>query len=233
VLEVKNLSVAYGPIVAVREVSLSVAPRSITAVLGANGAGKSSLLKAICGFVKPSEGTVIHDGKVIDSLSPHARARDGLVLVFEERRLFGGMTVLENLEMGGTRSKAAELRRDLDEVFTLFPKLRERTSQLGSTLSGGEQQMLAVGRALMTRPRTLLLDEPSMGLAPVIVDVLLSKLQTIVADLGVTIVLVEQNVSVALDVSSHAYVMRGGRVVMSKPAEELRSDEAVVRAYLT
>jgi branched-chain amino acid transport system ATP-binding protein len=232
-LEVREVSVAYGAIVAVSDVSIAVQPRTITAVLGANGAGKSSLLKAISGFVNPRSGTVIYDGRAIDSLPAHARARLGVIHVFEERRLFGGMTVLENLELGGNRSQPADVRRRLDEVFQLFPRMQERRRQLASTLSGGEQQMLAIGRALMAGPRLLLLDEPSMGLAPVIVDQLLSKLQTITSDLGVTIVLVEQNVSVALDISSYAYVLRSGLVVLSKPSVALRSDEALVRAYLS
>ena len=228
-----DLHVSYGNIRALRGVSLAVAEGTICAVVGANGAGKTTALNAICGLRTLSAGRVVLAGRDVTAVPPHDLVPLGLVQVPEGRRVFARLTVRENLRMGAfrRRSPRAELAAELDRVLSLFPRLRERLTQLAGTLSGGEQQMLAMGRALMSRPRTLLMDEPSMGLAPQVVD---QVFETILAinRLGVTVLLVEQNALMALEIAQMAYVLQSGEVVLSGPGPELLHSDAVREAYL-
>ena len=228
-----DLHVSYGNIRALRGVSLAVAEGTICAVVGANGAGKTTALNAICGLRTLSAGRVVLAGRDVTDVPPHDLVPLGLVQVPEGRRVFARLTVRENLGMGAfrRRSPRAELAAELDRVLELFPRLRERLTQLAGTLSGGEQQMLAMGRALMSRPRTLLMDEPSMGLAPQVVD---QVFETILAinRLGVTVLLVEQNAFMALEIAQMAYVLQSGEVVLSGPGPELLHSDAVREAYL-
>ena len=228
-----DLHVSYGNIRALRGVSLAVAEGTICAVVGANGAGKTTALNAICGLRTLSAGRVVLAGRDVTAVPPHDLVPLGLVQVPEGRRMFARLTVRENLRMGAfrRRSPRAELAAELDRVLSLFPRLRERLTQLAGTLSGGEQQMLAMGRALMSRPRTLLMDEPSMGLAPQVVD---QVFETILAinRLGVTVLLVEQNALMALEIAQMAYVLQSGEVVLSGPGPELLHSDAVREAYL-
>ncbi|WP_158747524.1 ABC transporter ATP-binding protein [Acidisphaera sp. L21] len=232
-LAADDLHVAYGNIRALRGVSLSVAEGTICAVVGANGAGKTTTLNAICGLRTLTQGRITLDGRDVTTIPPHDLVPLGLVQVPEGRRVFSRLTVRENLSMGAfrRRSPRGELAEDLDRVLGLFPRLRERMTQLAGTLSGGEQQMLAMGRALMSKPRTLLMDEPSMGLAPRFVD---QVFETIVAinKLGVTILLVEQNAYMALEIAQMAYVLQSGEIVLAGPGPELIDSEAVRTAYL-
>ncbi len=232
-LTAADLHVSYGNIRALRGVSLAVAEGTICAVVGANGAGKTTTLNAICGLRTLSAGRVTLDGRDVTDVPAHDLVPLGLVQVPEGRRVFSRLTVRENLRMGAfrRRSPRAELAAELERVLSLFPRLRERLSQLAGTLSGGEQQMLAMGRALMSRPRTLLMDEPSMGLAPQIVD---QVFETIVAinKTGVSVLLVEQNAFMALEIASMAYVLQSGEVVLSGPGPELLNSDAVREAYL-
>ncbi len=232
-LAVSNLHVSYGNIRALRGVSLAVAAGTICAVVGANGAGKTTALNAICGLRTLSAGRVVLDGQDVTDVPPHDLVPLGLVQVPEGRRVFSRLTVQENLGMGAFRRRAprSELAAELDRVLELFPRLRERLKQLAGTLSGGEQQMLAMGRALMSRPRTLLMDEPSMGLAPQVVD---QVFETIVAinKGGVTVLLVEQNAFMALEIADTAYVLQSGEVVLAGPGAELLNSDAVREAYL-
>ncbi len=232
-LAADDLHVAYGNIRALRGVSLAVAAGTICAVVGANGAGKTTTLNAICGLRALTQGRVMLDGRDVTAVPPHDLVPLGLVQVPEGRRVFSRLTVRENLRMGAyrRRSPGGELAADLDRVLGLFPRLQERMSQLAGTLSGGEQQMLAMGRALMSKPRTLLMDEPSMGLAPQIVD---QVFETILAinKLGVTILLVEQNAFMALEIAQMAYVLHSGEIVLSGPGPELLDSDAVREAYL-
>jgi branched-chain amino acid transport system ATP-binding protein len=228
ILTVDDLVVRYGPIVAVQNVSLNVRQGEIVALLGANGAGKSSLLKAVVGLVPIAGGRVTFKGEPINKLTPEAIVRRGISLTPEGRRVFPRLTVADNLRLGGavTRDVAAH-----EHVLNLFPILRERIRQNGGTLSGGQQQMLAIGRSLMARPALLLLDEPSLGLAPIIVDQILELLQRLRAE-GTTILLVEQNVHRALEIADRAYVLASGRIESQGEASVLRASAEIERAYL-
>ena len=231
-LELKQFAVSYGGIKAVKGVDLHVQRGELVCLIGANGAGKSTLLKALCGLLPAAHGSVLYDGHAITHQPAHVIARRGLALVPEGRGIFGRMSVAENLDMGAyTRSDRTGIKSDLDRVFALFPRLAERSVQKAGTLSGGEQQMLAMGRALMSRPKLLLLDEPSMGLAPLMVDKIFETIRAIAQD-GVTILLVEQNAKRALEISQRGYVMESGAVTLTDAAEKLLSDPQVRHAYL-
>lgn len=231
-LEIKNLHTYYGHIHALKDVSLNVDKGEIVTLIGANGAGKSTMLKTTSGLLRPRQGTIRLDGEDLTSYSPHEIVAKGVVQVPEGRRVFGRLTVMENLEMGAFSCTDRRLiNANLERVFTLFPRLKERQKQVAGTLSGGEQQMLATGRALMANPRVLLMDEPSMGLAPVLVDSIFGTIKQLHAS-GTTILLVEQNARMALQVASRGYVLQSGVVVLSDTAENLRSNEMVRQAYL-
>ncbi len=232
ILEVENLHMYYGHIHALKGVSLGIDEGEIVTLIGANGAGKSTLLKTTSGLLRPRQGTIRLNGEELTHCPPHEIVAKGVVQVPEGRRVFGQMTVTENLEMGAfTHTRSRLIKANLDRVFALFPKLAERRRQVAGTLSGGEQQMLAIGRALMASPRVLLLDEPSMGLAPVLVDIIFETIQRLHAR-GATILLVEQNAWMALRVSSRGYVLQTGVIVLSDTAENLRQNEMVRQAYL-
>ncbi|MFO7312090.1 MAG: ABC transporter ATP-binding protein [Bacillota bacterium] len=231
-LAVENLVTHYGPVEALKGITLHVNKGEIVTLIGANGAGKSTTLRTISGLVRPTRGTITYEGHDLTALPPDRIVALGIAHVPEGRRVFPHMSVMENLELGAyTRTDKRAIQEDLDRVFTLFPRLAERRWQLAGTMSGGEQQMLAIGRALMARPRLLLLDEPSMGLAPIIVESIFSVIQDINRQ-GTTILLVEQNANLALSVAHKGYVLETGRVVLSDTAERLRENEAVRRAYL-
>ncbi len=232
-LAADNLHVAYGNIRALRGVSLSVPQGTICAVVGANGAGKTTTLNAICGLRTLTAGRITLDGRDVTRVPPHDLVPLGLVQVPEGRRVFGRLSVRENLGMGAFRRTCsrADLAAELERVLQLFPRLRERLGQVAGTLSGGEQQMLAMGRALMSAPRTLLLDEPSMGLAPQIVDQIFDTIVAINRT-GVTVLLVEQNALMALEIAQIAYVLQSGEVVLAGPGRELMDSAAVREAYL-
>ena len=228
--EIKGLSVNYGGIEAVRDISFTVEEGTIVTLIGANGAGKSTTLRTIAGLVKPRTGSISFMGENITGKDPSYIVGKGITLVPEGRKIFPDLTVMENLRIGAyLRSDSIE--DDLEMVFSLFPRLRERSWQYGGTLSGGEQQMLAVGRALMSRPKLMMMDEPSLGLAPLIVRDIFSIIRRIKEE-GVTILLVEQNANMALQVADMAYVMETGRIMLSGPGNELIKDEAVKKAYL-
>jgi len=229
-LAVEHLSVAYGRVEAVSDVSLSVAPGEIVTVIGANGAGKSTLLNAAMGLL-PARGRVVFDGSDIGSVEAEDRVALGLCLVAEKRELFGAMTVEDNLILGAFRTGRSLAAETLAEVFARFPRLRERRAQLAGTLSGGERQMLAMGRALMSRPRLLMLDEPSLGLAPKVVADIFAIIRDLRAT-GVAILLVEQNARAALNAADRAYVMELGRIGLQGPASELASDPRIAESYL-
>ena len=232
-LEVKDLHVHYGKIEALRGVSFHVDQGEIVSIIGANGAGKTTTLKTISGLLKPTAGSIHFNGVDVAAVAPYARVELGISQVPEGRGIFPGMSVRENLEMGKYHRKhgRAEMNEDLEKVYDLFPRVKERAGQSAGTLSGGEQQMVAIGRALMSRPTLLLLDEPSMGLAPMIVTQIFEIITKINQD-GMTIVLVEQNAQQALSRSERAYVMESGTVVKTAPSKELLTDEAVKRSYL-
>ena len=230
-LSVRGLKVAYGGIQAVRGIDFEVAEGELVCLIGANGAGKSSTLKGVMGLAHP-RGEILFAGERLHRLPTHAIASLGLALVPEGRGIFGRLTVAENLDMGAyTRNDKVGVQTDLARAYELFPRLAERRTQLAGTLSGGEQQMLAIARALMSRPRLLLLDEPSMGLAPLMVRKIYETIATIARE-GVTILLVEQNANLALQVSQRAYVMESGAITLSGAASELASDSQVRAAYL-
>jgi branched-chain amino acid transport system ATP-binding protein len=231
-LEIRDLDVTYGVIQALKGINLEVQKGEIVALVGANGAGKSTVLKALTGLI-PSRGFIGFENKEITSVPAHRRVAMGIALVPEGRGIFANMTVLENLFLGAYRNlrDRAGTKAQLEEVFQEFPRLRERGKQLGGTLSGGEQQMLAIGRALMSRPRLMLLDEPSMGLAPTIV-VRIFKIIKRIRELGTTVLLVEQNANAALKAADRAYVLETGAIVKSGPALQLRRDPEVKAAYL-
>jgi branched-chain amino acid transport system ATP-binding protein len=233
-LQLKDVVTYYGPVRALKGVSLEVRQGEIVCLLGGNASGKSTTMKTILGIVRPREGSVTFGGERIDGLPTQAIVGRGVSLVPEARRLFGRMTVLENLLMGAfTRrnAPAGEVEEDMDRVFGLFPRLRERTGQLAGTMSGGEQQMVAMGRALMARPRLLLMDEPSMGLSPAFVDQVFDIIGTINRQ-GVSILVVEQNAAVALGIGHRGYVLQNGSVVMADEARALLAADEIKRAYL-
>ena len=232
-LEVHDLSVSYGPIQAVRGVNLSVAKGEIVALLGANGAGKSSILKAFMGIAPRSAGRISFDGTAVERTDTASIVRRGLTLVPEGRRVFGQLTVFENLKIGAAANRDLRQRteQNCERMYTLFPKLAERRDQLAGSLSGGEQQMLAIARALMSEPRMLLLDEPSLGLAPNVVDQIFDFLKLLQKD-GITLLIVEQNAEVALDLAERGLVLAQGRIRREGRSAELRTDEELERLYL-
>ena len=231
-LEIRQLEVAYGGIRAVRGMDLRVARGELVSLIGANGAGKSTTLRAICGLVPIAGGDILYEGKSIAGSPSYMLVREGLVMVPEGRGIFGQLTIEENLTMGGYSRKDPDgVKKDTEHVFTLFPRLAERRRQSAGTLSGGEQQMLAMGRAMISRPRLLLLDEPSMGLAPLMVEKIFEVVRTIASE-GVTILLIEQNAKLALETSSRGYVMESGRVILEGPSDQLLDDPKVRAAYL-
>ena len=231
-LEVNDINVYYGAIHAIKGISLTVDEGEIVTLIGANGAGKSTTLRTISGLLKPKTGAINFLGKNIAGMPAHKIVREGISQVPEGRRIFAEMSVLENLELGAfTRDDKDEIKRDMEMVFTRFPRLKERIAQQAGTLSGGEQQMLAMGRALMSRPKLLLLDEPSMGLAPL----LIREIFSIISDIhktGTTVLLVEQNANMALSIANRAYVLETGRITLSGDAKELAASEDIRKAYL-
>ncbi len=230
-LVIKNLETHYGNIRALKGISLEIKKGEIVTLIGANGAGKTTTLKTISGLIKPTRGTITYEGQEISGKAPDAIVQMGISQVPEGRRVFTRLTVLENLEMGAYARRDQEIGQDMDKVFGLFPILKERQRQPAGTLSGGEQQMLAIGRALMARPKLLLLDEPSMGLAPLIVRTIFNIIQNINAQ-GTTILLVEQNAHLALSVADRGYVLETGQVQLADEAKKLLNDPRVRKAYL-
>jgi branched-chain amino acid transport system ATP-binding protein len=231
-LEIENMHSYYGHIQALRGISLTVEEGEVVTLIGSNGAGKTTTLRSIHGILPPREGRIVFAGEEIQGTPAHEMIGKGIAQSPEGRRIFFRMTVLENLEMGAYhRNDGSGIREDMDRVFDLFPRLKERTKQEAGTMSGGEQQMLAIGRALMSRPRLLLLDEPSMGLAPVLVERIFEIIREINKQ-GTTILLVEQNANVALEIATRGYVLETGTIVNSAPAAVLREDPAVREAYL-
>jgi branched-chain amino acid transport system ATP-binding protein len=230
-LVLENVNTYYGNIHALRGISLSVEQGEIVTLIGANGAGKTTTLKTISGLLHPREGRVVFEGLDISRTAAHALVRAGIGQSPEGRRIFSRMTVHENLLMGAFTRNLAEVGPDIERVFALFPRLRERSEQLGGTLSGGEQQMLAIGRAMMSRPRLLLLDEPSLGLAPILVQQVFQTIREI-NEQGTTILLVEQNALQALSIAHRGYVLQTGEVVLTGPAQDLITNEMVRKAYL-
>lgn len=230
-LNIKGLSTSYGSIKAIKEIDLDVPQGSIVSLIGANGAGKTTTMKSLVGLLKPQAGQVKFLAQEIRGLAPHKIVSLGISLVPEGRSILSGMTVLENLEMGAYQRKDNDVQGDLKKVFERFPILEERRQQLGGTLSGGQQQMLAIGRALMAKPKLLLLDEPSMGLAPLVVADIFRVIQEINAE-GTTILLVEQNVRQALKIADYAYVLETGKIVLHGKADEVAKNPRVMEAYL-
>jgi branched-chain amino acid transport system ATP-binding protein len=231
-LEATNVHIAYGDAPAVWDVTLAVGEGEIVSVIGPNGAGKSTLINAIAGLLRWKKGSLVFDGVDLAEVAPHRVCHQGIALVPEGRRLFATMTVEENLEVGGFRPQARRHTAEgLERVYELFPVLREKREQASGSLSGGQQQMVAIGRALMARPRLLLLDEPSLGLAPSVVSDVFRAIEAIHAE-GVSILLVEQNVSMALDVANRAYVLEDGRIVAEGPPAELSAQSRIREAYL-
>jgi len=231
-LELIHVHAYYGQIHALKGVSLTVDKGEVVTLIGANGAGKSTLLKTTSGLLRPTQGSILFDGKDLTQFAPHEIVAKGVVQVPEGRRVFGRLTVTENLEMGAFAISDQKLiKKNLERVLYLFPRLKERSKQVSGTLSGGEQQMLAMGRALMANPRVLLLDEPSMGLAPVLVDGIFHTIRQLHAG-GTTILLVEQNARMALQVADRGYVLQSGTVVLSDQTENLRQNEMLRQAYL-
>jgi branched-chain amino acid transport system ATP-binding protein len=231
-LEVSDLHVAYGGIKAVKGINLNIAPGELVALIGSNGAGKTTTLKTLAGLLNPAEGIIRYDGRLLHNIAVHQRVVMGIAMVPEGRGVFSRLTVRENLLMGAyCRSDQHEIAADLVRMYELFPRLAEREGQIAGTLSGGEQQMVAMARALMSRPRLLMLDEPSMGLAPLMVKKIFDTIRDISA-LGMSILLVEQNARLALQVAQRGYVMESGAITLSDAAGELLGSEAVQRAYL-
>lgn len=231
-LELKNIVASYGNIKALKGISLSVEEGKIVTLIGANGAGKSTTMKTIMGIMKPGEGDILFEGKSIRGKKPYQIVSEGVVLVPEGRQILQTMTVAENLEMGAYQRKdKAGIAEDMEKVFAQFPRLKERAGQYGGTLSGGEQQMLAIGRAMMARPKVMLLDEPSMGLAPLVVQQIFDVVREINQN-GTTVLLVEQNARKALAIADYAYVMETGRIVLEGPAQEVAANPSVMAAYL-
>jgi branched-chain amino acid transport system ATP-binding protein len=231
-LELNNINVFYGAIHALKDISLRIEQGEVVTLIGANGAGKTTTLKAISGMLKPKSGSIQLNGKDISTIDGTDIVKLGISHSPEGRRVFSKMSVMENLELGAyTRKDKAEIKKDYEKVFSLFPRLLERKEQMAGTLSGGEQQMLAIGRALMSRPKLLLLDEPSMGLAPIIVKEIFSIIKNINKD-GTTVLLVEQNANMALQAADRAYIIRNGEIEMEGSSKEFLQDEKVKNAYL-
>ncbi len=233
-LEIKDLQVSYGSIGALHGISLRVETGSIVTLIGANGAGKSTTLRAISGLVPAASGSIHYEGEAITNLPAHQVVARGISHVPEGRMIFASLTVLENLRMGAYRLKkdAARWKKDLDYVYNVFPRLKEREKQAAGTLSGGEQQMLAIGRALTGAPKCLMLDEPSLGIAPILVKTIFSKIVEINKELGMTILLVEQNANLALEVSSYGYVLETGKIILQDESAALKQNAQVREAYL-
>lgn len=233
ILEVKNLEVYYGVIQAIKGISFEVNPGEIIALIGANGAGKTTTLQTVTGLIPSKSGQILYDGKDITRLPGHKLVSMGVAHVPEGRRVFAQLTVLQNLNLGAyTRNDKAEIEKNLEMVYSRFPRLKERKNQLAGTLSGGEQQMLAMGRALMSQPKLIVLDEPSMGLSPIYVNEIFDIIQKINED-GVTVLLVEQNAKKALSIADRAYVLETGNIVLSGDAKQLMNDDSVKKAYLS
>ncbi|MBX3537696.1 MAG: ABC transporter ATP-binding protein [Chelatococcus sp.] len=231
-LETRDLHVSYGPIVAVRGVSLAIPQGHIVSIVGANGAGKSTIVRAISGELAPARGEVVYRGNSLTGMPAFQVARQGIVQCPEGRRVFAGLSVMENLRLGAYgRGQLAQAAETLERIFTIFPRLKERRTQTAGTLSGGEQQMLAIGRAMMAAPDILLLDEPSLGLAPILVQTMFEAIRAINAG-GTSVLLIEQNAFMALNVAHYAYVLRTGTVVAEGPGIDLLKDEDTIRAYL-
>ena len=230
-LEINDVHVYYGAIHAIKGISFNVEEHEIVTLIGANGAGKSTTLNTIAGLLKPKTGTITFEGKNINNMTAHGMVSLGMALCPEGRRIFQQMTVKENLEMGGFSRKPAEIAPSIEEMFERFPRLKEREKQIAGTLSGGEQQMLAMARALMSKPKLLMLDEPSMGLAPILVEQIFDIIREL-HEAGTTILLVEQNAQMALSVADRAYVLEIGRVTLTGTGKELIASEAVQKAYL-
>jgi branched-chain amino acid transport system ATP-binding protein len=233
VLEIKNLTVGYGAITALHGISLQVGQGNIVTLIGANGAGKTTTLKAISGLLKARSGEILYQGRNIANGRPHELVRQGISHVPEGRMIFANLTTHENLMMGAylQRDKAV-VRSELDFVFGIFPRLKEREKQIAGTLSGGEQQMLAIGRALMSKPKFLMMDEPSLGIAPLLVKTIFEKIVEINRRQGITILLVEQNANLALEISSYGYVLETGRIILQDQSAALRQNPQVKSAYL-
>ena len=232
ILKLSHVNTFYGPIHILRNVSVEICPGEMVCLLGGNASGKSTTLKTILGMVKPASGSIEFNGKRIDGLSTTQIVAEGVSLVPENRRIFARMTIRENLEMGAyMRADKAEIEADIERLFVIFPRLKERLKQLGGTLSGGEQQMLAMARALMARPKLLLLDEPSMGLAPLFVLQIFEVIQQISRQ-GATIFMVEQNANMALSIADRGYVLQTGEIVLADTAENLRNNATMRQAYL-
>lgn len=230
-LQLKGIVAGYGNITAVKSIDMEVPAGSIVTLIGANGAGKSTTMKTIMGLLKPTEGDILFEGKSIKGMSTHQVVASGISLVPEGRQILQDMSVYENLQMGAYIRNDKDIVADIKKVFARFPILDERSYQLGGTLSGGQQQMLAIGRALMARPKLLLLDEPSMGLAPLVVQDIFKTVKEINAE-GTTVVLVEQNVRQALKIADYAYVLETGKIVLHGKAEDIANDPRVMEAYL-
>ena len=231
-LELREVEVAYGNIRALKGISLTVAEGELVTLIGANGAGKSTTLKTISGLLRPKAGALLYHGQPLDQFPPHRIVALGISHCPEGRHLFGRLTVTENLRLGAVqRRDVVDVRRDMDNIYNLFPVLKERSAQLAGTLSGGEQQMLAIGRAMMSRPKLLLLDEPSLGLAPLLVAAIFETIRQLKRE-GTTILLVEQNARLALDIADRAYVMETGRMTLQGSAAELKHDPQVEHTYL-
>jgi branched-chain amino acid transport system ATP-binding protein len=230
-LEIKNLSVNYGVITALHDVSFSVQRGDIVTLIGANGAGKTTTLRAISGLVKCASGEVLYEGAPITNLPAHQLVARGLAHVPEGRMVFANLSVMENLRMGAYLRRD-DFRPELDYIFNVFPRLKEREKQIAGTLSGGEQQMLAIGRALMSKPRFLMLDEPSLGIAPLLVKTIFEKIVEINREQGITMLLVEQNANLALEISKYGYVLETGRILLHDTAAALRQNAKVKSAYL-
>jgi branched-chain amino acid transport system ATP-binding protein len=232
-LEIRDLHVNYGAISALHGISLDVPRGRIVTLIGANGAGKSTTLRAISGLVKPRAGVINFDGHAIAGLPPHMIVGRGLAQSPEGRMVFANLTVMENLHLGAyLRHDKAGIAKDLDYVFGIFPRLKEREKQTAGTLSGGEQQMLAIGRALMSKPKCLMLDEPSLGIAPILVKTIFEKIVEVNRELGITVLLVEQNANMALEISHYGYVLETGRIILEDKSDALRANAQVRAAYL-
>lgn len=230
ILEIRNLTVSFGGIEAVKGISMDIPAGEIVTLIGANGAGKSTILRTIAGIVKPQEAEITFEGEPINGLSPDKIVSKGITLVPEGRRIFGNLTVLENLKIGAYLRKD-NIEADVEHVYSLFPRLKERSWQMAGTLSGGEQQMLAVGRALMGKPKLIMMDEPSLGLAPLVVKDIFDIIKTVHKE-GITVLLNEQNANMALKVADRAYVIETGNIIMSGTGAEIAADDSIKEAYL-